>query len=184
MDNHGISPEILRELIDYNPETGDMVWKPRDIRHFTDHGGRQEWVMKCWNSRLAGKPALNCVSATGNKHGAIFASPVLAHRVAWAIHYGKYPDQFIDHINGVRGDNRITNLRDVSKELNCKNTKRRKDNRSGYPGVYKYKNRYIAHIRINGKLEVIGRFDSALDAHNFREIEKLKYGYHPNHGRE
>jgi hypothetical protein len=179
-----IPAATLRELLDYNPETGKLYWKPRPQHMFSAKGGRQKAEWQRWNGRWAGKEALSHLTANEAFAGAVFARSVLAHRAAWAVHYGEWPKGEVDHINGVRTDNRIENLRDVDKSGNQRNAKRRKDNTSGYAGVYKMKNRYVAHIRIDGKLTIIGRFDTALEAHNFREVEKLKYGYHPNHGRE
>lgn len=151
---------------------------------FSDAKGRQKAEWQRWNKVWSGKEALGSVGVTGAKSGCVLGKPILAHRAAWVLHYGKWPDGEIDHINGVRTDNRICNLRDVDKGGNQRNATRRKDNTSGYAGVYKWKKRYLAHIRIDGKLKVIGRFDTAEEAHAFREVEKLKYGYHPNHGRE
>lgn len=174
-----LTPEILRGLIIYNPETGCLTWKERGDELF-----KAPRFRKLWNTKWAGKLALNHSTNSGCYGGTVLAIPLLAHRVAWAIHYGKWPDKFIDHINGDRFDNRISNLRDVDRVTNNKNAKRRKDNKSGYSGVYKHKNRYLAHIRVDGRLKVIGRFDTAEEAHAFREVEKLKYGFHPNHGRD
>lgn len=181
---NGLTPEKLSQLLEYCAETGRLIWKARPLEFFDDSKRSKEWSAKLWNSRLAGKPALNCPTASGALAGNILAIHALAHRVAWAIHYGEWPAHHIDHINGNRSDNRIENLRDVRQAVNNRNAKRRKDNSSGFAGVYKYKNRWIAHLRIDGRQEVIGRFDTAEEASEFREVEKLKYGYHPNHGRE
>jgi hypothetical protein len=178
-----ISPATLRDLLDYNPATGKLHWKPRPQHMFSDKGGRQRAECQRWNGNWAGREALAHLSQSGALDGSIFARQVLAHRVAWAIYYGEWPKKHIDHINGDRADNRISNLRDVTGTENNRNAKRRKDNKSGYAGVYKYKKRFRAHIKVDGKMKVIGSFPTALEAHEFREIEKLKYGYHPNHGR-
>jgi hypothetical protein len=179
-----ITPAVLRDLISYDPETGDMVWKERPAKFFIGAKRDGDWSAKQWNSRLAGKPALASVAATGCLNGSVFAQPLLAHRVAWAIYHGEWPKNEIDHINGNRADNRIVNLRDVPRSLNVKNCKRRKDNTSGFAGVYRYKNRYLAHLRINGKLKIVARCDTPEEAFAIREQEKLKYGFHPNHGRD
>lgn len=174
---------LLRQLIKYDPDTGDLTWLPRPAEMFSDVKGRQEGSCQRWNKVFANTAALSSLTKKGALAGSIFAKSFLAHRVAWALHSGKWPDGEIDHINGIRTDNRVCNLRDVTKSDNQRNAARRKDNKSGYAGVYKYKNRYIAHIRIGGKMKILGRFDTAIEAHNFRQTEKLKYGFHPNHGR-
>lgn len=179
-----ITPTVLRDLISYDPETGDMVWKKRSPKYFTGAVRPVEWQARQWNSKFAGKPALAHVTNTDCLSGSVLAKQLLAHRVAWAIHYGAWPKADIDHINGNRSDNRIANLRDVNTETNNRNARRRKDNSSGYAGVYKDKNRYLAHLRIDGRQKVIGRFDCPKEAYEFRQKEMLKYGYHPNHGRD
>ena len=89
------------------------------------------------------------------------------HRIVWKLHTGEDPSPYeIDHINRVRDDNRIDNLRKVSTQDNLKNKSLYVGNKSGYAGVYKRGNRYIAHPRRNGKKHYLGTFDSALEAHN------------------
>ncbi len=104
-----ITPELLRELIDYDPATGRMTWKPRSSKHIADDARRAGW-----NTKWAGKECFVTVTEGGYLKASVFHKDVKAHRVAWAICYGKWPDQEIDHINRDKRDNRITNLRDVS----------------------------------------------------------------------
>ena len=99
-----------REHFDYDPETGIIVRK------------------------ATGKAAVS-----RDKDGYILVGFMYkkyrAHRVAWAIHHGSWPDGEIDHINGVRDDNRIENLRCVSRHENKKNTAIPSHNTSGVVGV-------------------------------------------------
>lgn len=87
-------------------------------------------------------------------------SQYLAHRIAWLYQYGVMPSGFIDHINGIRDDNRIDNLRVVSPCENTWNTKKHLDNKSGYKGVYYHKlnNTWRASIMAKGKKYHIGLF--------------------------
>jgi len=92
----------------------------------------------------------------------------MAHRLAWYITYGKWPDSQIDHINGIRGDNRISNLREVNNSENQQNRRSPSENRSsGLLGASYHKNdrRWQAQIKIDGKNRRIGGFDTAEQAH-------------------
>lgn len=91
-----------------------------------------------------------------------------AHRLAWLFSYGFWPENQIDHINGVRHDNRIENLRDVSARVNSQNRRRANaNNSSGLLGVSKSRNRFQALIRDeSGHMTYLGKFDSAEAAHD------------------
>lgn len=91
---------------------------------------------------------------------------------------------FVDHINHDRTDNRLENLRVVTKEQNTRNLSLYKKNKTGYPGVYQHKTtkRYIVHIRVNGKKHHLGCFKTLEEAAAARAEAEIKYGFHPNHG--
>lgn len=157
----------LRRLIDYNPDTGEMKWKVRISNRFR-----------------AGSPALASVKNSGHLHGLIHRKPFHAHRVAWAIHYGEWPSGFIDHINGVRDDNRISNLRIVTRRGNAMNRRPNSGKSSGLPhGVSVRANgRYFAQIQHNGKNHHLGYFDSPEAAESAYVKAKHEMGFHENHG--
>jgi len=175
-----IEPDTLRDLLDYDPETGVLTWRERPLEYFSS-----EREHKRWNTRYAGTCALNCLDTTGHKHGLIFRKTFSAHRVAWAIHYGGWPWLTIDHINGDPADNRIENLRDVSHKENCRNQTVPKNNASGVLGVYWKKTRmkWCANIRIDGKTKHLGSFTDKADAVAARAEADIKYRFHRNHGR-
>ncbi len=107
----------------------------------------------------------------------------LAHRLIWKYHYGNIPDGMeIDHINGIRYDNRIENLRLVSKSENQKNRQIDIRNKSGYTGVFWYKAKQKWTVKISSK--IIGYFDSFAKAVVVRKAAEAIYGYHSNHGRK
>lgn len=90
-----------------------------------------------------------------------------AHRLAWLMHYGYWPEHQIDHINGIRDDNRIINLRIATNMQNQYNAKKPKNNTSGVKGVYWHKqcNKWQAYCDVNGRRYSIGLF---------RDIEQAK----------
>lgn len=107
-----------------------------------------------------------------------------SHRLAWFYTHGAWPNQ-IDHINGVRTDNRIVNLRDVSSSVNSLNQCISKLNKSGVTGVYFQNNtkKWVAQINGEGKKRNLGCFVDWFDAVCCRKSAEVKYGYHANHGR-
>lgn len=96
----------------------------------------------------------------------ILGTKYAAHRLAWLYVNGRFPDNDVDHKNGVRSDNRICNLRDATRKTNLENQRQaRTDNKStGILGVYKVGKRYRSIIQSNGKSKKLGYFSSPEDA--------------------
>jgi hypothetical protein len=168
--------ETIRELLDYDENTGRFTWRFRPLSMF-----QSERTHKTWNTRFAGKPALCTLAHNGYLYGAIFGENFSAHRVAWHYVNGVVPNE-IDHINGDKTDNRIANLRSVNRRTNCQNLPRRSGNSSGSIGVSWDKVNSKWHVRLGTKH--IGRFASFDDAVKARKDAEREYGYHENHGRE
>jgi len=107
-----------------------------------------------------------------------------AHRVAWLIMTGEWPENDIDHINHDRADNRFINLREATCMENARNQKLRKTNKSGVCGVRlnKKKTKWDAQIQVVGKIIHLGAFDKFENAVKVRKEAEEKYGFHPNHG--
>jgi hypothetical protein len=107
------------------------------------------------------------------------------HRIIWLLVYGYMPE-FIDHINHIRNDNRLLNLREVSRQENNQNTTKQKNNKSGRVGVHfdNKRSKWVAQITINGKATPLGRFNFKKDAIEARKNAEIANGYHINHGGE
>lgn len=80
-----------------------------------------------------------------------------AHRVAWYLSYGAWPEE-VDHINGDRSDNRLINLRACVKQQNAYNSPKRAHSKQPYKGVRKMNSKWMARIRVNGKEISLGVF--------------------------
>lgn len=174
-----IDPKLACELLEYEPGTGLLYWKERPVELFTEPR-----FARAWNTRYAGKQAITSDNGLGYKIGSIFGRHFLAHRLAWAISYGEWPD-IIDHINGNPGDNRIANLRSVTATENSCNTRLYKKNTSGHVGVTwsSTANKWAAQISINRKAIFLGVFDDKNAAIAARKRAEAELGFHPNHGR-
>lgn len=175
-------PTIVRQLVRYEPHTGRLFWRQRPLWVFKSAGSARRW-----NSRYAGKPALAYIDNHGYEMGALLSQRHMkAHRAAWAIYYGRWPDGHIDHINGDRSDNRIRNLRDVSRLENQRNVALNRRNKSGYLGVYWLDScrRWWAYIGSGPTRKTLGYFECKADAIAARKSAERDIGYHKNHGRK
>lgn len=158
----------LRELLVYNALTGELRWKPRGMAY--------------WDNRYSGKAALTALSAAGYRHGLIDKRPVKAHRVAWAIYFGEWPSE-LDHINGQKSDNRIENLRDVTRRENSKNRPLRSDNLARATGISQRRGKWMARIQSDDRNICLGTFATKEEAIEARRKAEVEHGYHQNHGR-
>ena len=168
-DKHSkLSLEEVQSLLDYNPETGVFRWK---VSH----------VNKVCEGSVAGHYA-----KLGYVQLRIDGVMYQAHRLAWFMCYGKWPEHNIDHINGDGLDNRIVNLRDVPQKLNLRNCRARTDNTSGVTGVSwdKGKSKWAVRIYADGKSLFLGRFAEFEDAVKARKDAEPKYGFTERHGKK
>lgn len=182
-----ITPELCRQLLDYDPDTGELTWLPRDAAMFGDsecNGGVRTaaWQTARWNTRYSGQPAFTSIDSTGYRSGRILNITFRAHRVIWAIAHGYWPD-VIDHIDGDTTNNRLRNLRNVDTATNAVNTARPSNNTSGHVGVYRRFNKWVAQINHNGTTRRIGAYDTIGEAVAARAAESQRLGFHENHGR-
>lgn len=180
-----INIDLLRTLLRYDPETGLLFWLPREVSLFEATKNKTaEALCRWWNKRFANKEAFTASGPHGCRHGKIFGTLYYAHRIAWALHYGIWPEE-VDHRNGERGDNRIRNLRDVSHQVNMQNKRLYKSNATGVHGVtfHKGMGMFQAKITVNGAVNHIGTFKTKKAAIAARKNAERDYGFHFNHGR-
>lgn len=178
------TPDELRQLLRYEPDTGKLFWLEREPSMYGGATSR-EWVCRRWNSTYAGKESFTTIDPIGYFHGSILGYRCRAHRVAWALAHGDWPLGQIDHINGVKTDNRLVNLRDVTHAENGRNAKRTRSNTSGVTGVrwYAERNKWVSKIMVNGVQYTLGYYLNFDDAVASRKAAEVKHGFHPNHGR-
>lgn len=173
------SQEELREMFDYNPETGKLFRKPLTDAHFSniqDSRGAS-WAANNYNSQFAGKEAFTSTDSRGYKTGKIHNVNYQAHRVVWKIVHGTDP-LLIDHINGEKTDNRDSNLRECTNAENCRNAKRDPGTISKFRGVGRVKGsmRWGANISLgDGIKKSLGSYASELEAAKAYDAAAIKY---------
>jgi hypothetical protein len=97
------------------------------------------------------------------------------HRVAWFLHYGTDADGFIDHINGVRTDNRIINLRSVTHQQNCLNSRPKTAGRLKGAQFSTARGVYQSSIRVGARRVFLGNFSTEVEAHEAYVAAAVKY---------
>jgi hypothetical protein len=171
--------EFLNKLLRCEPESGKLFWKERSAGMYV---GSKSPARKAeiFNRRYAGSEAFTS-DTQGYKMGQISGRNIGAHRVIWAMVNGKWPENFIDHINRDRSDNRICNLREVTPQQNMYNLGLSPRNTSGYKGVswYKYGRKWAARIRTKEGPLQLGYFDKIEDA--AAAYAKAAKKYHGEH---
>lgn len=163
-----ITAARARELLSYDPDTGVLTW--RSARNWRAHGGLGKYAhLDAQRSGMPGQLA-GTLRKDGYVEVTVRGKQHRAHRLAWLIVYGKWPEGQIDHKNRNRSDNRIDNLREANNQQNQWNRECQKNNFSGLKGVsmVKLKPRtkwkrtpvkpWEARIKVNGKTKVLGRY--------------------------
>lgn len=161
MATANLTAQRLRELLHYDPETGLFTRLVRtSIRiNVGDQAG---------------------YLSDGYRIISIDYKRFTAGRLAWLYMTGEWPTLFVDHINGVRDDNRWRNLREVDNAMNMQNMPRaRKDSSTGITGVSfdRERRKFYAYININGRMKSLGRFEQVEDA--ARVAAEARRVHHP-----
>lgn len=180
------SQDEINQLLRYSPEDGKLFWKERSSSIFkTTPKVTAERRARMWNLQFSGTEAFTCNYASGYKRGTFMGVDYLAHRIIWKMVTGEDPDQ-VDHINGVKSDNRISNLRNVSPQENARNQHTPRNNTSGRIGVCWNAGsaKWQASISVQGRLRHLGLFQSLDEAVAARSAAEVGHQYHENHGRK
>lgn len=140
-----LTQERIRELLTYDPDTGLFCWR---------------------KTRRNAKGFAGTTDPRGYVRISVDRKVYLAHRLAWLYVHGTWPANEIDHINRVRNDNRLSNLRDTSRTVNTQNVGVRKDSACGLRGVgwHKAQRKWRARIQANGVCHELGYFLTASEA--------------------
>lgn len=140
-----LSQKRLKELLHYEPETGVFTWR------ITRNSNAKAGFVA---GNLDGRKCSGYVKISINYK--LYA----AHRLAWLYVHGDWPPEQIDHINRVRHDNRIENLRLANNQQNCQNRSIRQDNKTGCPGITWRDDlcKWRVRIGVNGQRVNLGYF--------------------------
>lgn len=151
----------LKQYLEYNPITGVFVWKIRR------------------NGRVRAGQQAGMIGPRGYRVITLNRKIYREHRLAWLYMYGVWPT-IIDHINRNPIDNRIENLREVTRSQNQQNRAQDPRNTSGARGVTwsKHSKKWRAQIRINRKTIYLGYFDVVEDAARAYAAAAKKYHTH------
>ena len=120
----------------------------------------------------------------GYEHIKVGGRLYVSHRLAWLYSYGEWPRSELDHINGVKNDNRLSNLRQVNRSQNMQNLKgARRDNKTGVLGVclHKASGKYRAQIQKAGVKYDLGVFSTVEEARSIRELAVASMFTHAPH---
>ena len=159
--------ETVSALLRYEPDTGKLYWK-------VSRG-----------NVLAGTEA-GVKRKRGYRKVKIMGKLYMSHRLVWLFHNGDWPTHDLDHINHIRDDNRIKNLREAPDSVNQRNASLRHDNSSGLAGVHwrEEHQRWLVQITLSGKRTHLGSFVNIFDAACAKKSAENRHGFHENHGLE
>jgi hypothetical protein len=159
-----LSKEEYEKLFDADFETGILKWK----------------------TRLSLRTQIGANVGTKNHRGYITTSINRkihsVHRIILIMAGIDIFEKEVDHINHKRDDNRLINLRAVENHDSKKNYPLRKDNTSGYVGIIRKTNKWVARIYVDKKQIHLGVFLDKKEAISARKTANIKYGFHENHG--
>ena len=161
-----ITVEKARALFKYDASTGEITWRTSP------------------NNRIKQGAVAGSFDKRGYRKIKVDNQDYRAHWIIWLIVYGRFPSEEIDHINHVKDDNRIINLREICRKGNARNLSVSSRNKSGVVGVHKRKEngKWRAAICVDRKSIYLGEFISREDAISARSEANRKYGFHANHG--
>jgi len=178
-----ITPKLVRELLDYKPDTGLFTWRYRGVDWFSCN---RSW--KTWNSRYAGQRAGSV--STDKRTGYQFRRVVILgqickeHHIAWMWMTDEPLPPEIDHVNRDGTDSRWLNLRASTHAKNGRNQSMYRRNTSGVAGVnwHKTHRKWQARCMTNGKSHHLGYFDELDEAGQAVVAFRAEHDFDPEHG--
>lgn len=151
-----ITQERLKEILDYNPKTGDFTWK-----------------IQLSSKTTIGKVA-GSIKDSGYTYIRINQKDYLAHKLAWYYMYGEWVR--IDHKNSLKSANWLDNLRPATPQQNNRNACVRYDNQLGIKGVYQIPSgSFCARITVDGQFIHLGTYRTIGEAHDARKAAAEKH---------
>lgn len=161
-----MTQEQLKQLLTYDATTGLFTWLVRPCKKYP-----AGMVAGCRHPNGYIRIAIN-----GRLYG--------AHRLAWLYVHGQFPDGVIDHINRQRHDNRLANLRAVTRAQNQQNRGVNKNSTSGVNGVCwdQRTSKWKAHIMLNGRTICLGRHSTIGEAAHARAVGEGRMFTHAHQG--
>lgn len=148
--NKDLTQNEVKKILKYYPETGEMIWKIN----------LSSRARKGSSAGHESRNGYTRITVNGNKY--------LKHRLIWLLVNGYNPENQIDHINRIKTDNRLCNLREVNNSCNVRNTGNQKNNLSGVKGVIKRDgvkgSKWVASISFDRKPRHLGTHDSLIEA--------------------
>ena len=154
-----ITQQELKEKLDYNQETGIFTRKISN------------------NIKIKVGDIAGILHNSGYINIQINCKKYYAHRLAWLYVYGSLPKGQIDHINGIKTDNRIENLRDVTHSHNQQNTYKHRNGKLIGASYHKQHKKWLSFITINGRMKTIGYFNTEEQAHDayLKELKTCEF---------
>lgn len=150
--------DVARWLYDYNPDTGVFLRK-----------------VSLSNRTKVGEVAGTLCPVYGYRVLYVAGQRIRASRLAWALMTGEFPSIIIDHINGIRDDDRFCNLRLADSSRNGANMVRHRDNKTGFKGVVKNHKKFTARIQVKKQVIHLGSFETPEEAHQVYLEAARKY---------
>lgn len=156
------SVERVREVLDYDPESGVFRWKVRP------------------SNRVRVGEIAGCVEQVGGyRLISVDGKLIKAARLAWFYMHGEWPPMHVDHENLIRDDDRIRNIRPCTRSENQRNRSRQSNNTSGYKGVTWHRGlrKWAAQINVRGRKKFLGSFlTPSAAAKAYDEAAKVMHG--------
>jgi hypothetical protein len=170
-------PDIrfVRECLDYDPDTGLLIWRERPLHHFSN-AASQKRMNACYAGKVAGAEHATGKQGRYRYWGVRLAGVFYpAHRLAWLLYHGIDPEPLeVDHINGNGLDNTIANLRLATRSENmAANLRPHSDSSTRARGIQKNGSGYMARVMLHGKSHYIGTWRNLDEAIKARQ-EALK----------